>query len=72
MSHKMLSIVVVNENELCFSVFLPDVNECETENGRCEASCQNTIGTYRCECPPGLRLQDNGRTCTGKLLMISY
>ena len=53
----------------CFSL---DINECETENGQCEASCQNTVGSYRCGCPSGLRLQLDGKTCAGEALAIGY
>lgn len=52
-----------------YAVFLlndTDVNECDVENGQCQISCQNTIGSYRCECPPGLRLRIDKRTCEGK------
>lgn len=28
-----------------------DNNECETNNGGCEGSCQNTFGGFNCECP---------------------
>ena len=46
-------------------LFPADVNECETENGQCEATCENTIGSYRCSCPPGMRLRLDERTCGG-------
>ena len=48
-----------------FIFFFPDVDECATDNGRCQASCENTIGSYRCSCPIGLRLRDDLRSCAG-------
>ena len=55
-----------------FICFYLDINECETENGQCEASCQNTVGSYNCGCPPGLRLQQDGKTCAGEYLTVIY
>ena len=49
---------------LCFSP--SDVNECEETNGGCEALCCNTIGSFYCRCPSGLKLNEDGKTCQGK------
>lgn len=43
-----------------------DVNECEETNGGCEALCCNTIGSFYCRCPPGLKLNEDGKTCEGE------
>ncbi|XP_066995194.2 uncharacterized protein [Anabrus simplex] len=40
-----------------------DINECEYSNGGCESGCRNTLGSYHCFCPPGLRLADDGKSC---------
>uniref|UniRef100_A0A3Q3EB07 Multiple EGF like domains 6 n=1 Tax=Hippocampus comes TaxID=109280 RepID=A0A3Q3EB07_HIPCM len=40
-----------------------DVNECEETNGGCEALCCNTIGSFYCRCPTGLKLNQDGKTC---------
>ena len=45
--------------------FLTDVNECEDENGGCEAQCINTEGSYECRCPSGFRLGENRHECEG-------
>jgi len=47
-------------------IFLPDVNECITDNGNCEQNCTNTIGSFYCSCWTGYRLDENGKNCTGK------
>nr|XP_057926871.1 hemicentin-1 [Doryrhamphus excisus] len=39
-----------------------DVDECLLRNP-CQHECQNTIGSFQCLCPPGYRLQPNGRNC---------
>jgi len=43
-----------------------DVNECATNNGGCEGTCNNTVGSYNCQCRGGLRLADNARNCVGQ------
>jgi len=42
-----------------------DVNECATNNGGCEGTCNNTVGSYNCQCPSGYHLSDNARNCVG-------
>ena len=29
----------------------------------CEHECFNTLGSYKCRCPPGFQLNRDGRTC---------
>ncbi|TFK13863.1 axonemal dynein light intermediate polypeptide 1 [Platysternon megacephalum] len=43
-----------------------DVNECEAGNGGCESQCCNTIGSFYCKCPDGLRLKGDGKVCEGR------
>lgn len=40
-----------------------DINECEEDNGNCEFKCENTEGSYRCECPEGMTLGEDKYTC---------
>jgi len=56
-------LMVVNIVLLCVR---SDVNECATNNGGCEDTCNNTIGSYNCQCRAGFRLADNGRDCVGQ------
>ena len=49
--------------------FVVDVNECNTNNGGCEHTCSNTVGSYECHCRNGFILSNN-RSCNGKLLMM--
>ncbi|CAH1263916.1 NOTCH1 [Branchiostoma lanceolatum] len=41
-----------------------DVDECVMTPGVCEFECENTIGSYRCVCPAGFRLNEEDQsTC---------
>ena len=44
--------------------FLPDIDECKSENHDCHANanCLNTLGSYNCSCWPGYK--GNGAICT--------
>ena len=48
-----------------------DINECNTNNGGCDDSCTNTVGSYYCQCDTGYTLQSNGHTCSGNVIMTS-
>ncbi|XP_012721740.2 hemicentin-1 [Fundulus heteroclitus] len=39
-----------------------DVDECLLKKP-CQHECRNTIGSFRCLCPPGYKLLPNGRSC---------
>lgn len=54
-----------------FLSFLSDINECADENGGCEGTCCNTIGSYYCRCPDGSKLGDDGKSCQGKHTLTS-
>ncbi|KAJ8943587.1 hypothetical protein NQ318_006589, partial [Aromia moschata] len=40
-----------------------DIDECKTNNGGCEISCFNTLGSFECRCSTGLRLSDDLKSC---------
>ncbi|KZC05386.1 Matrilin-2 [Dufourea novaeangliae] len=40
-----------------------DVNECKDNEGGCEHKCVNTPGFFRCECPKGLKLNEDRFSC---------
>ena len=44
-----------------------DVDECAVNNGSCSNSCVNTMGGHECQCPEGLELSWDKRTCIGEL-----
>lgn len=35
------------------------------DNGGCDHTCNNTIGSYECFCDSGYLLLDDGHSCTG-------
>ena len=56
------------------SVFLvfafSDINECLEGTDECQQVCNNTIGSYLCDCRIGYALNDDGRTCSGTKIRI--
>ena len=43
-----------------------DINECQQGIDLCDQICDNTYGSYTCQCNQGFRLDGNGQTCNGK------
>lgn len=52
----------------CFLNLNPDVDECSVNNGGCEQNCVNTIGSFRCSCRLGFRLDSTTQNCTGRIM----
>ena len=40
-----------------------DVDECLENNGGCQHTCVNVMGSYECRCKEGFFLSDNQHTC---------
>ncbi len=49
-----------------FIFYCTDVNECQSNNGNCQHTCQNTVGSFSCGCNSGFILASNGQTCNGE------
>ena len=47
-----------------------DIDECQSSP--CNVTCVNTEGSFRCECPLGQRLADDGISCHGKRQQCLY
>ena len=57
-------------NWYCYNIVnnnLIDINECNINNGGCEQTCVNDVGTYNCYCNYGYNLNFDNHTCEGKL-----
>nr|XP_018898096.1 PREDICTED: low-density lipoprotein receptor-related protein 4 [Bemisia tabaci] len=51
-----------------------DDNSCGLNNGGCSHLCLRTASAYMCKCPTGLKMKDDGKTCSSQLfsfIMIS-
>ena len=42
-----------------------DVNECGLNNAGCEHVCNNTAGSFNCDCRAGFKLKTDKRGCEG-------
>ena len=67
----MQIIIIVQVKISCFKFSLTksiqlDINECITDNGGCEQSCHNTIGSYYCSCNNNYTLNTDHHHCDGK------
>jgi len=51
-----------------FTVLCTDINECQTDNGGCTQTCNNTDGSYQCSCWDGYELTSDGHNCTGEYI----
>ena len=53
-------------------LLLLDFDECVNEmDNNCAQMCQNTNGSYSCECRDGYSLASNGYSCSGKSTLMS-
>lgn len=66
--HLTARIPFLQSSKKCFHhLFLPDVNECTEVPGYCQnGMCTNTIGSSRCRCRMGYRMNQSGDACIGK------
>ena len=42
-----------------------DINECTDGISNCDQICNNTIGSFTCDCHSGYILANDGHTCLG-------
>ena len=47
---------------------LLDFNECHLNNAGCEQVCNNTEGSYNCNCRKGFKLKPDKMGCEGKTI----
>lgn len=48
------------------SIMYADIDECKNLNGMCEQICEDTDGSYTCQCEPGyVTMEGNPLQCRG-------
>ena len=57
--------------KVCNTNGVTDTNECLSINGGCSHYCNNTIGSYHCECPTRYILQPNKHDCAESKLLAN-
>ena len=48
-----------------------DVNECVKNNGGCDHTCTNTLGSYQCSCHNGYKGQHDSHHCIGTTILFT-
>ncbi|KAL4233097.1 epidermal growth factor-activated receptor [Mactra antiquata] len=46
-------VAITKSKNAIVTVYVHDIDECDNNNGNCEHTCLNTIGSYMCKCPEG-------------------
>ena len=46
-------------------IYYVDINECSDDNGGCDHTCTNIVGSYSCGCNDGYELDTDEHTCIG-------
>ena len=55
-----------SSNLLLFFSVISDFNECSLNNAGCEHVCNNTAGSFNCDCRAGFKLKADKMGCEGK------
>ena len=53
---------------MILSILFVDVDECKDNNGFCQGSCTNYVGSYQCTCPLGQTPSNDGVFCVCEYL----
>ena len=56
-------------NDFNYADSCTDIDECTDGLDTCDQLCNNTVGSYYCNCSVGYRLLDDDTTCQSKLLV---
>ena len=59
-------LVCIDEYDNHTIIINVDINECNTNNGGCDTTCTNTVGSYECSCNTGYELNNDLHHCDGK------
>lgn len=52
--------------------FYTDNNECLVNNGGCDQTCENSVGSYRCLCLEGYKLLSDKKSCDVGTYSLSH
>ena len=54
-----------------YNHYMPtDIDECLDDNGGCNHTCINIVGSYECSCWQGYFLSDDQHTCVGMFVCM--
>ena len=59
----LLIITQQHQMNLLYPCIFVDQNECNSNNGGCSHKCVNTFGSFKCKCPPRMKVTADRRTC---------
>jgi hypothetical protein len=62
----------VNYCHVYVIVLFTDINECMEDPPVCSHQCRNVKGSFKCLCPRGYVLLEDGRTCSGMHSCTGY
>lgn len=65
-------IIPYNKLNLCTLLLRTDIDECSEDNGGCQLTCTNTMGSYTCECGADYVWDDVHHACVGELLSYDH
>ena len=49
-----------------------DINECTEGTENCQQLCNNTDGSFTCDCSTGYRLASDSHSCNGQSIKFTY
>ena len=55
-----------------WTLLLSDFNECSLNNAGCEHVCNNSAGSFNCDCRAGFKLKADMLGCEGKAVNGGY
>ena len=61
------SILYILQCEIFVIDYFTDIDECADNNGGCNQTCTNSIGSYQCSCQDGYMLNEDGYNCAGEI-----
>lgn len=48
------------------------MDECSSNNGGCEHTCHNQLGSFQCDCEVGYKLDEDRRSCSGERTLCPW